>query len=79
MYELWGKVLDHMSNYFSGFVLVHQMKSPPSASAIIGSWAVSERVYVHSEQAAHLMQAHVSGHGRVVFLILFPLLRYYLV
>ena len=79
MYELGGKVLNHTSNYFSGFVLVHQVKSHPSTSAIIGSWAVSERVYVHSEQAAHLMQTHVSSHGRVVFLIFIPLLRYYLV
>ena len=79
MYELGGKVLNHMSNHFSGFVLVHQVKSPPSTSAIIGSWAVSERVYVHSEQAAHLVQTHVSSYGRVILLILLPLPRYYLV
>ena len=79
VYKLRGKVLNHVSNYFSGFVLVHQVESPPSASLIIGSWAISERVHVHSEQAAHPMQTHVSGHGRVLFLIFLPLLRYYLV
>ena len=53
VYKLRGQVLNYVLDHVSGLVLIHQMESPPFAPAVTGSWAIGERVNVHSKQAAH--------------------------
>ena len=53
VYKLRGQVLNYVLDHVSGLILIHQMKGPPLSSSIIGSRTISERVNMHSEQAAH--------------------------
>ena len=53
VYKFRGQVLHYVLDHISGLVLIHQMESPPLISAITGSRAISERIDMYSEQAAH--------------------------